>query len=325
MNIYYYLPENDRPSWGAGVIYYHTWLLQKNNFAAHVLYDKKPYRLKWLKLDVSFKYLDDAGLKIQKNDILVIPEVCVNLPSLRMLDCKKIVFVQNAFYIYQGLSTIKNYEEAGIEQVFYIMPHLKKILGMVTVLPLYETIPFVAPYYFKDKINHARKRRIILYPKFDNKEYVILKRMLEDKLGLRQKRTIEKLFASKNDWEIIELKDKTHHEVAEEMGQAAFFISLNTTEAFNTSVPEAMAAGCINICYEGVGPADFLEDKVNAFVFSNNHIYPMVEKIIELVERYDTIQPQLQLIRTNARSTADNYTLEKLETQLIPFFKDWGR
>jgi glycosyltransferase involved in cell wall biosynthesis len=321
MNIYYYLPENDRPSWGAGMIYYHTWLLQKNNFDAHVLYEKKPYRLKWLKLDVSFKYLDDASLKIQKEDILVIPEVCISHPALLKLTCKKIVFIQNAFYIYQGLGNFKNYEEAGIGQVFYYMPHLKKILSMITMLPIYETAPFIAPYYFADKINHTRKRRIILYPKFGNKEYDILKRILEDKLGLRKKGTIEKFFASKNDWEIIELKDKTHHEVAKEMSDAAFFISLNTTEAFNSAVPEAMASGCINVCYEGVGPADFLEDKINAFVFSNNHVYPMAEKIINLVEQYDTMQDELEAIRINAKMTADQYRIEKLENQLVIFFK----
>jgi glycosyltransferase involved in cell wall biosynthesis len=301
------------------MIYYHVFLLRKNSFDAYVLHDKKPYKLTWISLNIPFLYVN-TGLEIKKDDFLIIPEFFADLPQLSKFKCKKIVFVQNAFYIFDGLKNGKTYEDLGIIRVFYYMPHLKKILQSITDLPLYETPPFIAPYFYSALNISERKRRILLYPKFDNRDYIILKRMLEDKLGLKGKKTFQKFFLKNSDWEIIELKNKKHHEVAEEMKQAAFFISLNTTEAFNSSVPEAMAAGCINICYEGVGPADFLEDNINAFVFSNNHIFSMADKIIELVTDYDARETELQLIRIHAKQTAEKYKIDYLEKSLIDFF-----
>ena len=317
--VYYYVPEQNRPSWGAGMIYYHVWLLNKNGIAASVLHDNKPFVLTWINLDLKFCYISDKNFKINNDDVLVIPEFDADHPQLKKLKCRKIVFVQNAYYIFDGLENGCKYEDLRIEQIFYYMPHLKKILQSITTLPLYETPPFIAPYFFSE-IRPQRKRRIILYPKFTNREYDILKRMLKDRLGLGHKPILQKLLSRKSEWEILELKDKQHHEVAKEMQESEFFISLNTTEAFNSSVPEAMAAGCINVCYEGVGPADFLENNVNAFVFQNNHIFPLAEKVIKLVEEFERIQPELEIIRLKGYETANKYRIENLENSLVHFF-----
>lgn len=319
MAVYYYVVENDIPSWGTGIIYYHVWLLRKNKYNAHILHDMAPYKLPWLKLDVSFRYISDTSLQLNPDDYLVIPEFHADLPHLLKFSCKKVVFVQNAFYIFDGLKNQKSYEDIGISQVFYIMPHIKDVLEKITSLPLFQIPPFIAPYFYNNNDNQ-RKRRIILYPKYNNRDYSILIRMLQSTIGLIEKKGFKKLLQKKNEWQIIELKNKKHDEVAEEMKQAVFFISLNTTEAFNSSVPEAMAAGCINICYEGVGPADFLANNKNAFVFSNNHIFGIVNKIIELVKNYDTIESELQLIRTSAKRTADKYKIDFVETSLLTYF-----
>jgi glycosyltransferase involved in cell wall biosynthesis len=321
MQVYYYAPENDGPSWGVGMIYYHVWLLNKNGIKAHVLHNKRPFKITWLRLDVPIQYLNDRNLNIQRSDYLIIPEVLADKSDLHGFNCKKIVFVQNAFYIYEGLARGKSYKELGFETIFYYMPHLKKILNFITDIPLYETPPFIAPYYFSEKINFNRKKHILLYPKFHNKEYDILKRLIVDKLSIRKKKLITKLFNS-DEWEIRELKNKKHHEVPDEMRQAMFFISINNTEAFNSSVPEAMACGCINVCYEGVGPADFLVNDENAFVFPNTRIYEMAEKIIRLVNNYEEEEASLNTMRLKALETAKNYQIDTTEQSLLIFFGD---
>src|SRR4051812_45196633 len=119
MGIYYYVPEQQRPSWGAGMIYYHVWLLAKNNINAFVLHDEKPFKLEWLSLQLPVCYINDRQLKINKDDILVIPEFYADLPQLKLFKCRKIVFVQNAYYIFDGLRNGCSYEDAGISSVFY--------------------------------------------------------------------------------------------------------------------------------------------------------------------------------------------------------------
>lgn len=82
------------------------------------------------------------------------------------------------------------------------------------------------------------------------------------------------------------VKNLTHKEVAVEMQKSAFFISLNTFEALNTSIVEAMAAGCIVFCYEGFGARDYLADRVNAFSFKNNEAYELVETFCNQIDNY---------------------------------------
>ena len=82
-----------------------------------------------------------------------------------------------------------------------------------------------------------------------------------------------------------------------------------------------MAAGCIPVCYEAYGGRDFLRDGDNAYVFPNNYIYPLINKLFELMENYDTIQDELSIIRSNAQETASYYTEERMEKELISFYK----
>lgn len=318
-SVYYYVPDNERPSWGAGMIYYHVWLLNKNGIPAAIVHDTAPFKLKWLELDVPIVYFD-AGFLPASNDTLVVAEFYANRPVFKKCNCRKIAFVQNAFYIFDGLALGDTYESLGYDQVFYYMPHLKKVLSRITTLPLYEIPPFIAPYYFGGQ-SSIRKKRILVYPKFDSRDYNILIQMLKRELNIKPHSKLKQMFTPSSDWQIREIKDMSHREVAENMKHAQFFISLNTTEAFNSAVPEAMASGCINLCYEAVGPADFLCDTENAYVFRNNHVYDLTNKLVQLVGEYDQHLNEIETIRTSAYRTAQSYTVELAERQLVAFFK----
>lgn len=320
MTIYYYAPDNDRPSWGLGMIYYHVWLLNKNQIPAYIIHNKRPFKVSWLNLDIPIQYIEDNTLKILPEDTLVIPEFHASDTVFKKYKCRKIVFVQNAFYILDGLKGGKTYEDIGLDSVFYYMPHLKNALSQITTLPLYETPPFIAPYYYLNNEQSKRKKRILIYPKFENRDYNILTYILKKNLNLSPKNKIQKFFSSANQWELVELKGLKHHEVAKQMQEATFFISLNTNEAFNSAVPEAMAAGCINLCYEGYGPRDFLKNNENAFVFQNNYIYEMAEKLTDLITNFDNHQRLLSSIQQQAFSTANNYSIKNLEKALTAFF-----
>ena len=256
-----------------------------------------------------------------ENDIIVIPEICADNEQLQKFKCKKIVFVQNAFYIYEGLKTRETYESLGISYIFYYMPHLEKILKNITNIPLFETPPFIAPYFFEKK-DIKRTKKIILYPKFENKEYYILKRYLNEKANIKTKGFFNKMFSNDESWELVELKDKKHKELPSLMQSAMFFVTINTTEAFNSAVPEAMASGCINYCFEDVGPSDFLINNHNAFVFYNDHIFELAEKLVYYFNNYESIKNELNDIRNNAYLLSKNYTIDKLESKIIDFFKN---
>jgi glycosyltransferase involved in cell wall biosynthesis len=127
-------------------------------------------------------------------------------------------------------------------------------------------------------------------------------------------------------WEIVELRGLTHHEAAETLREACLFVNLNCFEAFNTTVPEAMAAGAVPVCYEAYGGRDFLRDGDNAFVFPNNSLLPLIERVVDLMAAPEPErEARLVAIRQRAWETAARYTPEATAVALREFFDGMGR
>ncbi|MBS1738558.1 MAG: glycosyltransferase [Bacteroidetes bacterium] len=204
------------------------------------------------------------------------------------------------------------------------MPHLREILTQHLNIPIYETPAFIADYFFKEKEKlKERKKQIVIYPKTANRDYEVIYRFLHN--DFKQLSRFKSLFASteeRNNWKIIILKGLSHKDVAKVLKEAEFFICLNTHEAFNSSVPEAMAAGCINFTYDAMGPADFLVNDKNALVFNNNHVFKLYEKLLFYIKNYQDqhIINELKFIRENAYDLARSYTTLIAEQAIIKVF-----
>lgn len=327
MSIYYFIPDYDKPSWGIGMLYYQVYMLNKNGFNARVLHEESSFKLSWLKLDVPVIYLNQSEFVSTENDILVIPEVVVGDRRIADIPGRKIVFVQNCFSILTNLNKAYTYRELGYEHALTYLPHLHSVLRQHFEIETTDIPAFVAPYYYQEPERTAaskRKSQIILFPKIGAFDYDIIRKMLHRKL---QKNRFKKLTSSvikgSDKWKIIELENRSHEEVAKIMKESAFFVSVNTHESFNATVPEAMAAGCIVVCYEAYGPKDFLVNNQNAFVFPNNYVYPLISKLYELIDNHLNIQNKLAEIRSNAYKTACKYTMRNTEQALIDFFQNF--
>jgi glycosyltransferase involved in cell wall biosynthesis len=109
-------------------------------------------------------------------------------------------------------------------------------------------------------------------------------------------------------WRVVKLENKTHREVARVLRQPALHVNVNCQESFNATVPEAMAAGCIPICYEAFGAKDYLRDGKNAYVFPTHHAYPLVERTLALMHSWESRQRELQRVRTGGLATVRRYT-----------------
>jgi len=322
MRYIYFVTDNPKPSWGIGVIYHHVHELNKAGKNAFIMHQKKGFTINWLSLTTPVMYYSEEAGKLAASDTVIIPEVMMDLKGIEKIKCRKIIFIQNVFWLFVNMPAGETHKSLGFEKAMYIMPHILPVIKNRLELPGYLIPPFVADYFYKniEELN-KREKLIVAYPKFSNLDYGILVRFIKETIKkVNSKSVVGKLFNSSNQWKLLELSDKTHTEVAAIMQKAAFFINLNTFEAFNTSVPEAMAAGCLNICYEAFGPADFLINEENAFVYPNNHIYPLVQKVIDLITYYDSLHERLTVMRMQARNTADKYTLKDMVSPLIQYF-----
>jgi hypothetical protein len=301
------------------MLYTHVRLLCSSGVPAFVLHDRSPFRPQWLKMNVPREYLDRPSFRPRPSDIVVVPEIVADGAHVRAyskkrflnIGCRRVAFVQGSSLIMAGLGSAQNYRELGYEGAIAVMPHIQAILErhfstLAAVVP-----PCIAPYFFADRSrvssNH-RKRQIVLYPKMGCEDYKMMADFLRSRLpGLG--------------WRLIELQDKSHRQVARVMQESAFHVNVNCQESFNATVPEAMAAGCIPICYEAFGGRDFLEDSKNAFVFPNHHIFPLLERTLELVRSYDRLQGRLTAIRRAGLATARRFSERQTLKALLSYFR----
>lgn len=291
------------------MLYTHVRLLVENGFDARALHRSSQFRYQWLDMEVPREALDDPEFRPSADDILVVPEIVVTRQVVRDLPCRRIVFVQGSSLIIPGLRDCSGYVELGYEQAIAVMPHVGEILERHFDLPVSVIPPCLAPYFYGNADESARERQIALYPK----------PMCEDHANLEW--LLRRELATRPDWRLVELRDMTHREVAAALRRSAFHVSVNCQESFNATVPEAMASGCIPVCYEAYGGQDFLRDGENAYVFPNHYLYPLVERLFELMEGYGEMAAEFARIRANGCRTAAGYCETFTARALVDFYR----
>ena len=318
-SIYYLTPDSGVPSWGIGLLYKHVEILRNAGVQASVLHHSSGFSIHWLESRVPIAYLDDPSLEIGPDDVLVVPEVLADEGSMIGGSCRRVVFVQGSYLILKPFDEAISYRDLGYDAAVAVLPHVKEVLERhfdieATVVP-----PFIAPYFFLDELSgkRARQRRILMFPKPGYREAGFLDYEIVRKL-------LQRACLRNPPWEFMEVMGRPHQKVASLMQDSEFLVSVNCLEAFNTTVPEAMAAGCLPICYEGFGGQDFLAENVNAFVFQNNHVYGLVDTVEKLLEGFGRDTQRLAEMRTKAYQTAVRYREPDTKRELLAFFRDFN-
>lgn len=307
MRVLYYVSDSNIPSWGIGMIYTHVRLLCRNGIDAAVLHERPGFRPDWLSFDAPRSYRGDPSFQTGPDDLLVVPEVHAAERAVLQLCQRRVVFAQASSYIAPGLGAARSYTALGYEGAIAIMPHVSRILEKHYSVEAPVIPPCIAPWFFAAKRDGARKREVVVCPKPWCRDYPIIRQMLSTR-------------APQIGWNILELTDQPHKRVAQAFGRAALHVNVNCYESFNATVPEAMAAGCIPVCYEAYGGRDFLRNRRNAYVFPTHHAYPLVERTLQLMTDWDRRQPEIEAIRHGASLTAARYTEAATEEALLRYF-----
>ncbi len=316
MKIYYLVPDNDKPSMGIGIIYHHVRALMDLGLEAYVVHENPGFKITWLNLTVNVIYI--SNLDVSKDDIIVFPEVFAFKARLYNFDCEKILFVQNISLLFYNFKINEDYVKLGFTRVIYYLNHMEGPLNRYVTLPMTHVRPVISEYFFNN--NDKRSKTIVIYPKNEIREYNLLKSLIERKINNINRSKILNRIGVKN-WQLIELRGFSHVETASLLKKASIFISLNSFEAFNTSVPEAMAAGAVNVCYEAFGPRDFLINNVNSIVVKNNEVFELfnkVENLIDDIESGNTLR--INEIRNNAYELSLDFTHDLLKNDLAKFY-----
>jgi hypothetical protein len=314
--IFYLTPDHAAPSWGVGLLYEHVRLLREAGFAAWVLHHRSGFRVPWLETDVPVVSLDQPGWAPTPEDLLVVPEVLAGEPTARRWPGRRGVFVQGSFLALNGQQAAFRYPQLGYDFGFAVLPHVAAVVERHFGLRCRVVPPFVAEYFFvaEEAIRQLPRQPLVLLTSKDDYRRV----------GFPDANIFRQLMArhcveSAPGWRVEELTGLSHRQTSARLAEASFLVNLNSHEAFNTTVPEAMAAGCAVLCYEAVGGRDFLTDGGNALVFPNHHVYALVERLQEVMAD-GVAAPGLLALRLRARAEVTRFTVEATRRALSEAF-----
>jgi hypothetical protein len=310
--IHYLIGDHPAPSWGTGMLYEHVRLLRENGYDARVLHHHAPHRPGWRELDVPVQYLDQPGFAATREDVVVVPEVLAASAAVQQHPWRRVVFVQGSFLITGGLDGFSDYPSLGYEAAMAILPHIAHVVERHFGLTAEVVPPFIAPHFFAPA-TLPRQRRVLMVLK----EGYRLAGVPDQDIAAQ---LLGKELARRPGWELLPLEGYSHRETAELMRTSLFLVNVNSHEGFNTTVPEAMAAGCIPVCYEAGGGREFLRDGENAVVFPNQGVYALVERVCELVDHLEENEPFLARLREGGARTAAEYRPENTARALARFF-----
>jgi len=319
--IYYLAPDYDVPSWGNGMLYHHVRLLRELGFESFVLHQRAPFRMSWIDVDVPIVHLDGGAaerhVRPEPGDVLVVPEVQAHSAAVAAIHCRKVVFIQGGFLILTAFDRANTYPELGFEAAMAVMPHIAEIVAHHCGITPAIVPPFIASYFFVDenRLDSLRRKRILLVGKAEYRKAGYLDFDIARKL-------LERFVARRGDWELLELAGFDHRRTAEIMKESAVMLNVNSLESFNAQVAEAMAAGCLPFCYEAYGGRDYLCSGVNAFVWPNNYVYPLLDQLFEMLDSFEDRSAKLATMRRAARKTADLFREEGTARELSRFYEE---
>jgi len=310
--IHYLVADHPAPSWGTGMLYEHVRLLREQGREACVLHHHAPYRPAWRELEVPVRYFDEPDFAPAASDVVVVPEVLAASEAVQRHPWRRVVFVQGSFLIVGGMGGGVDYADLGYEAAMAVLPHVARIIERHFCVSAEVVPPFIAPYFFHDG-SLPRQRRVLLAVKEGYRLAGVPDEQIAGALLASE-------IAQRPEWSLVRLTGLTHREVAALMKTSMFLVNVHSHEGFNTTVPEAMAAGCVPICYEAGGGRDFLRDGENAVVFANQEVYALIERVCDLLDRSEEHEPFLARLRAGGERTASSFLPEITAQALARFF-----
>ncbi len=299
----------------------HVGMLRRHGLEAEALVDGGPAATGWLDLDVPSRDLADGPRLSGPADLVVVPEVLAGDPRCLALPGRKLLFAQSPFSLLPGLMGRPDYRELGYERAMAVLPTVGRVVETFFGLPATVVPPCIAPYFFADPDRSdrpPRRRRLVVVPqKSPSPDRLVL-----DTILARFQARPAPSRGGAAAWEVVPLAGLTHRAVARLLQESALLVNTNLGEAFNTTVPEAMAAGCVVLCYEAYCGQEFLRDGDNALVFPNHYVFPLLERLLDLLDHYGERAALLERLRRNAFTTASGFTERATEEALLRFVAD---
>jgi hypothetical protein len=304
--IFYVSKNFGYPLGGVRISHHHVRLLVKNGYdAAILLRQDRPQP--FFQSDVPIQLLS-SEFRARRGDIYVVPEPWGDiLAQLSDKAVRKIVFCQNHFYIPHGLGRHRDYAAYGVDTVLccgdVIAAFLRGTFGLRRVPIVHNAIDQAL---FKPA---AKRRQIALMPRKMAKEAEFVRMCL---------RLRHPAFAEVP-WVPIDMVPEP--EVARLLGESAVFLCLSRLEGVGLPPLEAMAAGCLVVGFTGGGGLEFATPE-NGYWCQSDDLIGTADGLARALALFDGDPAGYRVRRAAAAETARRYDLERMERELLAFWRE---
>jgi glycosyltransferase involved in cell wall biosynthesis len=243
--IYFLTPDYDVPAGGVRVIYRHVDILNEAGLAAFVLHSRRGFRCSWFENQT--RVTDIGSVRIGPQDLLVVPELDIDLLSRVGPTCRYVIFNQNSHLTWSraDADVAAQYERnPSLAAVVVVSEHSGEMLRQAfPAAPIRRVRLGVDPRLFHPS-QEVRANRITYMPR----------RGLSDAKQVLS--TLGGCGLLKN-WEVVPLSGLDHAGVASQFRQSKIFLAFTYQEGFGLPAAEAMACGNYVIGHHGFGGREF--------------------------------------------------------------------
>jgi glycosyltransferase involved in cell wall biosynthesis len=240
--IYFLAPDYDKPSGGNRVIYQHVDILNAAGISSAVVHQRRGFRYSWFANTTRIQSVAEAALS--SRDLLVVPEMDVDLVRRLNSNIRVVVFNQNSHLTWKRHNSSAIYDAANVRAVIVVSQHNQDMINFA--FP--RAITFRVNLSLDEKLFHppdvAAERKITYMPRRGADDAHQVLEMLRPRTALR-------------DWEVVAIDGVSHDEVGEHLRKSRIFLAFTYQEGFGLPAAEAMACGNYVIGVHGYGGGEF--------------------------------------------------------------------
>jgi glycosyltransferase involved in cell wall biosynthesis len=244
-------------------------------------------------------------LAVQRNDVLVVPEVLLPSAMEAFPDQQKVVFVQNSFtyLLSRAIAAGRGLDPArGVLLSIGIADTCMEALDLAGAAP--AVLCPVGPNFDLFPFRQDKKRQIAYMPRKRSWEAGQIHEAL-----VRRGRI--------QGFDIVTVDGMTQAQVAKSLGESLIFISLMKEEALGFPALEAMASGCVVVGYTGLGTREYFTPETGIPI-EEGDTPALVRAVESAVAEYEADPSRLDGMRREAsRSVTARYSREAFRSGLL--------
>lgn len=312
--IFYLMYDIDAPSGGEKHSYQHVDLLNSNGFQAYALHKLPRYRHTWFENETRVIDMETFwNIYDRERDYIVVPE-----PFGRQIltyPGKLVIFNKNLYTGFKafGSSAVDThvYNDPRIAAVFSVSEHnLQHLRFAFPGARFYRMFAHIDCKLFAYR-PPAEKRKIIacVSKAWDPTAILFHTLLARNRAGLN----------NINQFRWIFLRGQSERDMASILQDAAILVSLSTYEGLPRTVLEAMACGCLPVCY-GTGPLkEMLPVEAR---FEPDDLVAAATYIESVAREFPAISSDWALQSARGRKIAEAFSLERQREHLLTAWEE---